>query len=137
MIHFLKGQGYYGEIIGSLRTVCHMLLTGDQVILLELWSCTLPHVFPCPSALCPSFGDGKHLPSNFLNAEYVVLHIIVINCTNYESKLLLDCGCERLGILVLFGFSVAPLFSVYVFYMYKRENNENIESWYIAGKADL
>lgn len=58
MIHFLKGQGYHGKIISSLRTVCHMLLTGDQVIPLELWNDTLPHVLPCPSALCPSFGDG-------------------------------------------------------------------------------
>lgn len=105
-----------------------MFLTGDQVIPLELWNYALPHVLHCPSALCPSFGDGKCLPSNFLNAEYVLLHIIIMNCSKYESKLLLDCGCGRLGILVLLGFSVAPLFSAYVFYMYRRANNENIES---------
>lgn len=66
MIHFLKGQGYHGEIVSSLRTVCHMLSKGDQVIPLELQNCTLTCVLPCPSALCPSFGNGKHLPSDVL-----------------------------------------------------------------------
>lgn len=127
MIHFLKGQGYHGEITSSSRTVCHVLSTGDQVIPLELWNCTLTCVLPCPSALCPSFGDGKHLPSNIFNAEYVLLYTIVMSYSKCESKLLLDCGCQQFGILVLFGFSVASLFSVYVFYVYKREN-ENIQS---------
>lgn len=62
-----------------------------------------------------------------------------MNCIKYESKLLRDCGCDQLGILVLFGFSVAPLFSVYVFYMYKRREEKYwvMIPWYIAEKADL
>lgn len=98
-----------------------MLITGDRVIPLEFWNYTLPHGLPCPIALCPSFGDGKRLPSNFFNAECVLLHIIVINCSKYESKLLLDCGCGRLDILVLFGFYVTPLFSVCVLHVQERK----------------
>lgn len=59
MIHFLKGQGYHGEIISSLRTVCHMFLTGDQVILLELWNYALPHVLHCPVLYVPALEMGS------------------------------------------------------------------------------
>lgn len=87
----------------------YVLLTGVQVILLELGSIPFPTSCSACKALCHQFGDGKHLPYSFGTQN---ICFIAWFC-NKLQQLLLDYGNKTTNILlVLLVFLLRPFFSI-------------------------